>query len=87
MEENWSVILTNTHDADQQFDCLNSAYNRIYNAAYPTKRQSQRRQNERVNPKPWILPWLEEAIERKNQAYHDFVKEPDDRNQLKYDRL
>ena len=51
------------------------------------KRQSQRRQNERVNPKPWILPWLEEAIERKNQAYHDFVKEPDDRNQLKYDRL
>ena len=29
MEENWSVILTNTDDADQQVDCLNSAYNRI----------------------------------------------------------
>ena len=64
-----------------------TAYNRIYTTVYPTKRQFQRRQNERVNPKPWILPWLEEAIERKNYAYHDYVKEPVDRNQLKYDRL
>ena len=36
MDENWSVILTNTRNADQQLDSSNSAYSRIYNAAYPT---------------------------------------------------
>ena len=86
IDENWAEIFNNTHDANEQFNNLNTTYNKIYESAYPTIRQS-RRQNERVNPKPWILPWLEEAIERKNKSYYDFVKEPTDSNRRKYDRL
>ena len=86
LEENWDEILENS-DADEQFTNFNNAYNRIYDSAYPVKNSTHRRPNERVNPKPWILPWLEDAIARRDNAYHDFVKKPSETNCQIYDRL
>ena len=84
--ENWDNILENS-EADEQFRNFNNAYNRIYNLAYPLKDSTHRRPNERANPKPWILPWLENAIARRDNAYHDFVKEPTEANRQIYDKL
>ena len=46
-----------------------------------------RRKNERKNSKPWILPWLENAIQRKQKSYHDFIKNNSKTNKTTYSKL
>ena len=48
---------------------------------------SVRRKHERAQPKPWILPWLEDAINRKQNLYHDFVEVNTTANKVKYDKM
>ena len=72
--ETWDVV-TEDMDAQTQYTTFHSHYIKHYNAAYPLRSQSTRRKYERKNPKPWILPWLEIACARKNNLYHEFVKE------------
>ena len=85
--ENWESVFESTTDANSQFENFSTVYNTHYNTAYPMRNQRQRRPNERVNPKPWILPWLENAIARKDRAYHDFIKEPIEANRVRHDKL
>ena len=58
-----------------------------YNTAFPLNTERVRRKKERVDPKPWILPWLEEACDRKNRLYHDWVNDPTRENDEKYKKM
>ena len=84
-DEKWEV--PDNLDAQEQYDHFFEIYNGHYNKAYPLKSKRSRRKNERPLPKPWILPWLEEACERKNRLYHEFVKSPTVENKTKYKRM
>ena len=83
--ETWEV--PQELDAQSAYDEFQEIYSRHYNKAYPLKSERVRRKHERQNPKPWILPWLEDACARKNNLYHEFVKEPSPENKAKYDKL
>ena len=87
-EENWDTVTPDdSHDAQAQYDTFMETYTRHYNSAYPLQTKRARRKKERKNPKPWILPWLEEACDRKNRLYHDFVKQPSTANKTKYVKM
>ena len=83
--ETWDG-LTDDMDAQTKYDKFSETYMKHYNTAYPLKSNRTRRENERANPKPWILPWLEEACARKQNHYHNFVKEPSPENKTLYDK-
>jgi ribosomal protein S18 len=84
-EEDWDTLTTDqTNDAQVQYDKFIETYTRHYNTAYPLQSKHTRRKKERKNAKPWILPWLEEACDRKNRFYHDFIKQPTTANKTKY---
>ena len=78
-----------TDDMDAQSACskFEEIYLRHYSDAYPLKSNRIRRKNERLNPKPWILIWLENACDRRQNAYHVFVKTPSPENKVNYDKL
>ena len=38
-------------------------------------------------PKPWITEWLEDACNRKNLLYYEFVENPNEQNKTKYDKM
>ena len=84
--ETWTEI-TDDMDAQESYTKIDEIYMKHYNSAYPLKSAHVRRKNERKNSKPWILPWLEDACERKNRLYHNFVKEPSPENKTKYNKL
>ena len=87
-DEDWSAILDEPNlNSETQYDRLAEIYTKHYDSAYPTKKNRVRRKKERANPKPWILPWLEEACDRKNRLYHQFVKDPTLANKIKYNKL
>ena len=81
----WSTLsgLTGEDRANEFF----RIYDRIYNNAYPLSKNRKRRKNERILPKPWITPWLEDACNRKNSAYHEWVKNKTTANKVKYEKL
>ena len=86
--EDWSAILVEPNlNSEAQCDRFVEIYTKHYNSAYPTNKERVRRKKERANPKPWILPWLEEACDRKNRLYHQFVKDPSLANKIKYNKL
>ena len=85
-DEHWPDTLDGL-DAQGQYNKFVETYTKHYNTAYPVQTQRTRREKERLNPKPWILPWLEEACDRKNRLYHDFVKHPSISNKIKYDKM
>jgi exonuclease III len=85
-DEHWTDVLDGL-DAQGQYNKFIETYTKHYNTAYPLISQRTRRKKERLNPKPWILPWLEEACDRKNRLYHDFVKHPSVSNKTKYDKM
>ena len=71
-------------DATEKFEKFHEIYNRHYNEAYPIEKSRPKRKNQRRASKPWILPWLEDAIARKQNLYHIFVKRPTDANKQSY---
>ena len=81
-DENWESV-TQDNDAETKYDNFIEIYTQHYNTAYVEKKR-QKRQNERANPKPWIIPWLEDACNRKNNLYHQFVENPTVENKTKY---
>ncbi len=83
-EEDWNGVLDRKLDAQAQFLKFNDIYNRHYNNAYPLKINRIRRKHERLKKKKWILPWLEEAIARKENLYHVFVKNNSEKNSASY---
>lgn len=86
--EDWDDVLNEQLDTQQKFDLFNSKYTALYNKAFSvTDNASTRRKTQRNNPKPWILPWLEEACDRKNQFYADFIKNPSENNKNKYQKM
>ena len=74
-------------DSQQQYNHLQSIYMEHYNTAFPLNKDRIRRKKERIDPKPWILPWLEEASDRKNRLYFEWVKEPTAEKGEKYKKL
>jgi hypothetical protein len=83
--ETWEEI-TDDMDAQSKYEKFDEIYSRHYNSAYPLAAQRKRRKFERKDPKPWILPWLEEACNRKQEHYHNFVKAPTPENKAIYDK-
>ena len=73
-DETWDI--PEQLDAQSQYDLFVETYTKHYNTAYPLNTKRIRRKKERLNPKPWILPWLEEACDRKNALYFDWIKKP-----------
>ncbi len=85
--EDWGGVIASGSNAQSQFDTLCDTYTKHYNTAYPLKSQRVRRKNERLHPKPWILPFLEDAIARRENLYHAFVKSPSEENSARYNKL
>ncbi len=85
--EDWGGVLSDDLDAQSQFDKFCEIYTNHYNTAYPLKSQRKRRKNERANPKPWILPLLEDAIARRDNLHHNFVKLPSEKNAAEHKKL
>ena len=83
--ESWDEIKDET-DTQLKYDKFIEIYSKHYETAFP-KSAPTRRKNERNNPKPWILPWLEDACNRKNKLYHDYIKEPTIQNKIKYEKM
>ena len=83
--ENWNNIADDM-DAQTKYDKFSETYMKHYDMAYPLKSTRTRRKYERAQPKPWILPWLEEACARKQDHYHNFVKDPSPENKALYDK-
>ena len=79
--ESWEPVF-NSISADEKYNKFTNIYNTHYDKAFVLK--TTRRKNERKNPKPWILPWLEDACERKNDAYHKKIMSPTPENCAKY---
>ena len=73
--------------AEARYEKFCDIYTKHYNTAYPLNTQRTRRKHERVNPKPWVTSWLEDAFNRKNLLYLEFVKEPSIQNKTKYDKM
>ena len=72
--------------AEQKYYNFIDIYTKHYNTAYPDKIR-QKRKNERNNPEPWITPWLEDACNRKNRLYYEFVSKPTAANKMKYTKM
>ena len=85
-DETWDSVFVESN-AQSQYDTFLETYTNHYNAAYPLRKQHKRRKKERLLPKPWILPWLEEACDRKNRLYHDFIISPSISNKVKYNKM
>ena len=73
--------------ADARYEKFCEIYTHHYDTAYPLKTNRVRRKHERIDPKPWITPWLEDACNRKNLLYRDYVREPSIQNWTKYDKM
>jgi hypothetical protein len=58
-----------------------------YESAYPLNSLRQRRKNESADPKPWITPWLEDAFNRKNTLYRDYVTETTLQNKVVNEKM
>ena len=84
--ENWDEV-NDVLNADEKYNKFVEIYTKHYNNAYPLITKRKRRKNERVLPKPWIMEWLEDACNRKQMAYHEFVNEPSAQNKAIYDKL
>jgi exonuclease III len=85
-EEAWDTVVEES-DVQTKYNNFEKIYAKHYNEAFPEITSNQKRKKQRVNPKPWILPWLEEACDRKNRFYHNFVKEPTTANKTKYTKM
>ena len=84
-DEEWFSVLQE-NDCQLKYDKFCEIYTTHYNTAYP-KTKPTRRKKQRANPKPWILGWLEEACDRKNRLYHDFIICPTTANKTKYTKM
>ena len=83
--ESW--VLPEGLNPDEQYSKFLEIYTNHYDNAFPLKKDRIRRQKERIDPKPWILPWLEEACDRKNRLYYDWIKNPTIQNKTKYQKM
>ena len=84
--ETWAT--TYEEDTAQgQYDKFIETYFAHYDSAFPEIKNSNKRKHQRRNPKKWILPWLEEACDRKNRLYREFVKSPTLANKIKYTKM
>ena len=84
-DENWDIL--DGLDAEAQYTAFVDIYNKHYNTAYPLNSKRVRRKNERLQPKAWILPWLEDACNRKNLLYSNFIDSPTVANEIKYKKM
>ena len=79
--------LNELDNADNKYNKFVEIYTKHYDTAYPLISRRVRRKNERVLPKPWITEWLEDACNRKNLLYYEFVENPNEQNKNKYDKM
>ena len=84
-DENWDI--PDGLDAQEQYNTFIDIYTKHYNTAYPLNTKRIRRKKERLNPKPWILQWLEDACDRKNRLYFQWVKNTTIENEVKYKKM
>ena len=71
--------------ADEKFNAFETKYSEIYEKNFPLAKN--KKPGSRKNTKPWILKWLQNACDRKNQLYFNFVKAPTTENESKYKRI
>ena len=71
--------------ADEKFNAFETKYSEIYEKNFPLAKN--KKPGSRKNTKPWILEWLQNACDRKNQLYFNFVKAPTTENESKYKRM
>ena len=79
----WNFV-NNIESADEKFTKFKNKYNEIYEKHFPIK---PNKNSKRKYDKPWLLPWLQGAIDRKNNMYRQFIKQPTIANKIKYTKL
>ena len=79
-EMDWN-FLQNLETADEKYNAFETKYQQIYENHFPLR---PKKKANRKNTKPWILEWLQDACDRKNSLYKDFVKSPTLGNELEY---
>ena len=82
--ETWGAVDEST-SADAKYEKFAEIYSKHYDIAFA--QNIIRRKSQRKYPKPWIMPWLEDACSRKNDAYHQKIKNPSPENNTKYNKL
>ena len=81
----WCKILSPASDSNDMFERFHHVFTTLYNKIFPTT--LKKCNNRKGEGKPWIMPWLQEACERKNSLYDDFVKSPTTANKDKYIKM
>ena len=74
-------------NANEQYESFMDKYISHYDEAFQLKSNRPKRKNERVEPKQWILPWLEDACNRKNKLFLDWINDPTDQNDRLYKKM
>ena len=86
-DESWDST-RQEQNTQSKYDNFTDTFAKHYNTAFPENTNaSTKRKNQRRNPKPWILHWLEDATNRKNKLYHEFIKSPTTANRIKYNKM
>ena len=83
--QTWEEVLAESNTQDK-YDKFIGIYTEHYKNAFP-ETTTPRRKKQRKNSKPWILPWLENACDRKNKLYSEYIKNPTIQNKTKYEKL
>ena len=77
--------LESSYDANDRFNRLHAIVTMHYSNTFPTTRKKC--DNRKASGKPWIMPWLQEACDRKNQLYSEFIKNPSTVNKAEYTKM
>ena len=79
----WSTI--NTHNtASEKFTAFTELYTNIYSGVFSNSDSNTSKSKQRRTTKPWNPPWLQDACDRKNKLYEEYVKRPTVQNKTKY---
>ena len=81
----WGKILCSASDSNDMFERFHHVFTTLYDKIFPTT--LRKCNNRKGEGKPWIMPWLQEACDRKNSLYDDFVKTPTTENNDKYIKM
>ena len=84
----WSTVNAKK-TANEKFNKFSELYNNVYKEVFTNRENinKNRKSKPRRDTKPWILPWLQDACERKNKLYREYIKIPTVQNKTKYTKM
>ena len=80
-DADWSAIY-NIENAEDKYNMFLQIYKQCYDTAFPE--QTKTHNKRKLTGKPWIMSWLQDACDRKNALYANFIKKPTMENKNTY---